>query len=120
PGKITVVGSDWTATVPLLGSHLNGPLLPPASGRYRLRVMDSDGRVLDGAVAAPPAAPRLVGTLFRVARPQASDSVLLDLAPPLRDDEVGRANQKRLQAAYRSAKTIDAHAIFFESYYGQN
>jgi CDP-glycerol glycerophosphotransferase len=120
PGDLTTAGTTWTATVPLLTSHLNGPLLPPPSGRYRLRVMDADHRVLDVHVSAQTPSSRLVGALFRLSVPATDESVLLDFAPPLTDGEVGYANQKRLLAAYRATRRIDPHAIFFESYYGQN
>ena len=119
-GTLVVESGTWTASVPLLTSHLNGPLLPPPSGRYRLRVMDIDHRVLDVQLTADRITPRLVGSLFRVSTPATDDAVLLDFAPPLTDNEVGHANQARLQAGYRRTKTIDKHAIFFESYYGQN
>jgi CDP-glycerol glycerophosphotransferase len=120
PGSIQTTATSWTATVPLLTSHLNGPQLPPPSGRYRLRVMDADHRVLDIHVTAETGPAQLVDSLFRLSMPATDESVLLDFAPPLTDGEVGYANQKRLQAAYRSSRMIDPHAIFFESYYGQN
>ncbi len=120
PGTIEISGKTWTATVPLLTSHLGGPLLPPQSGRYRLRIMDADHRVLDIRVETERPSARLVDALFRVSMPATEDAVLIDLAPPLADAEVGRANQKRLQSEYSRPTAIDAHAVFFESYYGQN
>jgi CDP-glycerol glycerophosphotransferase len=118
-GKLTASGSSWSATIPLLTSHLNGPELPPPSGRYRLRVMDDDQRVLDIA-AQTRLASRLVENVFRVSMPTVDDAVVLDLAAPLTDSEVGKTNQARLRAAYRASTTVLANTVFFESYYGQN
>jgi CDP-glycerol glycerophosphotransferase (TagB/SpsB family) len=118
-GMVTASDSSWTATVPLLVSHLGSPKLPPPSGRYRLRIMDEDHRVLD--VGSPARlTPRLVDGLFRVSMAPSDSSVLLDFAAPLADDEVGAANQKRLRSAYRASKSVTPGTIFFESYYGQN
>jgi len=119
PGTLVVEGATWTATVALIASRNGGPALPPPSGRYRLRVMDEDRRVLDVAAASASTPTRLVGNHFRVSRAKLDD-VVIDIAPPLADDEVGASNQKRLQAAYRASKRIEPDAIFFESYYGQN
>ncbi|HEX4058897.1 MAG TPA: CDP-glycerol glycerophosphotransferase family protein [Galbitalea sp.] len=118
-GTLSTSGATWSATVPLLTSHLAGPELPPPSGRYRFRVMDEDHRVLD--VAAPSRLEaRLVEKLFRVSMPASDDSVLLDFTAPLADREMGKANQSRLRAAYRASKSIVPGSVFFESYYGQN
>jgi CDP-glycerol glycerophosphotransferase len=119
PGAVTASGTMWTATIPLLSSRLGGPVLPPPSGRYRVRLEDADGRVLDATVRGR-LGPQLVTGLFRASMRAADADVLIDLAPPLADNEVGKANQARLRRSYRRSRQITPGTIFFESYYGQN
>jgi len=119
-GSITAQGTSWTATVPLLTSRLGGPLLPPPSGRYRVRLLDRDGRVLDATVSAAVPAPGLRAGLFRFTVAPFDTGVTIDLGAPLAADEVGAANQARLQSAYRRVSRATQDSVFFESYYGQN
>jgi len=120
PGMLSVTGTNWTATIPLLTSRFGGPDLPPSSGRYRVRFTDELGRVLDADVVADPVPAGLRPARFRFAVPAYDTSVSIDFAAPLTADEVGAANQARLQADYRRVQRATQNSIFFESYYGQN
>ena len=119
-GTIAVMGTTWTARVPLLTSRLGGPLLPPPSGRYGVRLMDARGRPLDADVLAAPVPAGLRTGLFRYSLPAFDTGVSIDLAAPLTAAEVGARNQARLQSRYRRAGRATTNSIFFESYYGQN
>jgi CDP-glycerol glycerophosphotransferase len=119
-GTVTTTGRNWTARIPLLTSRLGGPQLPPPSGRYRVRLLDTRGRVLDADVSAPPIATGLRAELYRYSTPAFDTMVSIDLAPPLTNTEVGARNQARLQSRYRRAGRATQNSIFFESYYGQN
>ncbi len=119
-GTLSLGGSAWVASIPLLTSRLGGPELPPPTGRYRVRLGDSDGRVLDAAVTAAPLDPALRGGLFRFSMPPSETGVVLDLASPLTNSEVGPANQARLQRAARRTPRANQDSIFFESYHGQS
>lgn len=120
PGALTVSGSRWTASIPLLSSRWNGPLLPPPSGSYLVRIADADGRRLDLHGAELPAEPVLLPGLFRATLTERADAVTIDFGPPLTSMEAGVAQQKRLEAEYRRAKSPLEDAVFFESYFGQN
>jgi CDP-glycerol glycerophosphotransferase len=119
-GTLSVVGDTWTATVPLLASRLGGPLLPPPTGRYRVRLTDAADRPLDADVVAEPVAGGVQPGLFRYAIPAFGTGVSIDLSAPLTADEVGSRNQARLRSQYRKAGRASQDSIFFESYYGQN
>jgi CDP-glycerol glycerophosphotransferase (TagB/SpsB family) len=119
-GTLSIGGTAWVASIPLLTARLGGPQLPPPSGRYRVRLSDSDGRILDTAVTGAPLDPGLRDGLFRFSMPRFDSGVALDLAAPLAPSEVGAANQARLQSAYRRVRRATQDSIFFESYYGQN
>jgi CDP-glycerol glycerophosphotransferase len=120
PGSLSVKGKSWTATIPLLTSRFGGPDLPPPTGRYRVRLIDAQGRILDADVSAgrPPAGLR--PGQFRFAVPAFDTAVSIDIAAPLSTAEIGARNQARLQAGYRRARRATRNSIFFESYYGQN
>ncbi|HEY1531340.1 MAG TPA: CDP-glycerol glycerophosphotransferase family protein [Galbitalea sp.] len=119
-GTVTVRGQAWTARVPLLTSRLGGPELPPPSGRYRLRLLDADERILDANIPAATFPGGLRAGLYRYSSPVFDTTVSLVLSAPLTDDEVGAHNQSRLRTRYRRAGRATANSIFFESYYGQN
>jgi CDP-glycerol glycerophosphotransferase (TagB/SpsB family) len=119
-GSVSAAGPTWTARIPLLTSRLGGPVLPPPSGRYRVRLMDAQGRPLDADVLATPVSAGLRPDLFRYSAPAFDTGVSIDLGAPLAADEVGARNQARLQARYRRAGRATRNSIFFESYYGQN
>ncbi len=119
-GSITKSGATWTARIPLLTSRLGSPVLPPPSGRYRVRLMDAQGRPLDADIVAPPLTAGLQAALFRYSMPAFDTAVSIVLAPPLTDAEVGAGNQARLRSRYRRAGRATRNSIFFESYYGQN
>ena len=114
PGKLTGTEDGWTASIPLLASRWQGPLLPAPSGDYTVRLMDAAGATLP--VRIEPLGPELVPGLLEVA----VDSAVVTIAPPLTEAERGPANQARLEAEYRSASFEPENAIFFESFYGQN
>jgi len=121
PGTVTVDDKKkWTARIPLLTSRLGGPELPPPSGRYRVRLLDAQGRILDADISATPIARGLRPGLYRYSTPAFDTTVSIDIAAPLADDEVGSRNQARLRSRYRRAGRATANSIFFESYYGQN
>ncbi len=113
-------GRSWTARIPLLTSRLGGPLLPPPSGRYRVRLLDAQGRVLDADVTAARLVPGLRPGLYRHSAPPFDTGVSVDLAAPLTETELGARNQTRLESRYRRAGRATGNSIFFESYYGQN
>jgi CDP-glycerol glycerophosphotransferase len=119
-GTISTTGTSWTAAVPLVTSRLGAPPLPPPSGRYRVRLLDGDGRVLDASFSVVAPAPGLRAGLFRFRVLPFDTGVTIDLGAPLADNEVGAANQSRLESAYRRVRRATQASIFFESYYGQN
>jgi CDP-glycerol glycerophosphotransferase len=118
-GTGTIAG-NWTAQIPLLTSRLGGPPLPPPSGRYRLRLLDAKGRILDANLTVSPIPSGLRPGLYRYSTPAYDTTLSIDLAAPLTDAEVGTRNQARLRSAYRRTARAAQNSIFFESYYGQN
>jgi len=110
----------WRARVPLEVSAWGAGPTPPRSGEYALTVMRSGGRPaeLEVVAALPPA--RRYGRSFRLSVAAARGAVTVELAPPLADDEVGAAAQRRLFAAYRASTEPLEQAVFFESYFGNN
>jgi CDP-glycerol glycerophosphotransferase len=120
PGDLTTNGATWTARIPLLASRLGGPLLPPPSGRYRVRLNDDAGRILDTDISAPRPAPGLRPALFRYSAELSDAGISIDISPPLGANEVGAANQARLATNYRRVRRATQNSIFFESYYGRN
>jgi CDP-glycerol glycerophosphotransferase (TagB/SpsB family) len=119
-GSVRSNGTTWSASIPLLTSRLGGPTLPPPKGRYRVRLLDVQGRILDADVSAQAITSGLRPGLYRYSTPTFDTGVSIDLGAPLTDSEVGARNQARLQARYRRNGPATANSIFFESYYGQN
>jgi CDP-glycerol glycerophosphotransferase len=111
----------WTASFPLLASRWHGAALPAPSGRYTLALAADDGSALAPAVSATPIAEKLVPGVFRIATTtDGASGLAVTLSAPLRDDEVGAANQAVLESAYRGTKYAPLDAVFFESFYGQS
>ncbi|WP_307852436.1 CDP-glycerol glycerophosphotransferase family protein [Glaciihabitans sp. dw_435] len=115
---VVVTDTGFSADLPLLTSRWGGPALPPPSGDYVIEVPTADDTSAATTLAATLPDPRLYPALFRT---EFSDHPLtLSLAAPLADDEVGPANQQRLEAEYRATNPTPLDAVFFESFYGQN
>ncbi|GAA4157972.1 hypothetical protein GCM10022286_10260 [Gryllotalpicola daejeonensis] len=119
-GSVAVDGDRWRARVPLEVAVWGSEPTPPRSGEYALTVMGAGGHPveLETVAALPPA--RRYANSFRLAVSAARGAIAVDLGAPLADDEVGAANQRRLQAAYRSNTDPLEQAVFFESYFGNN
>jgi len=113
PATVERTASRWTATIPLAISRWHGPALAPPAGAY----------VLGSDVEAALPENQLIDGLFRISFTRVDDTapgLIVTIAAPLRDNELGPANQARLEAAYRASKVSPADAVFFESFYGQN
>ena len=106
---ITITGSTWSATFSLRVARWGGEALPVPSGSYQLR--------LDAGVQ-PTFEPteHCVPGLARVH----VEGDLVMVAAPLAADELGAANQARLEREYHARKAVPEDAVFFESFYGQN
>jgi CDP-glycerol glycerophosphotransferase (TagB/SpsB family) len=119
-GMISVESDRWFASFSLITSRWNGPLLPPPSGRYNVRVVDSNGQRLDLRVDFTPPQPALYDPHFRLAVSAGATGLDVDFSAPLADDELGSANQSRFDAEYRRSRPSPDNVVFFESYFGQN
>jgi CDP-glycerol glycerophosphotransferase len=120
PGEITLTSRRWSARVPLVTARWGGPALPPPSGRYNLRATTEDGRRVDLEATATPPRPALYAGLHRLRVMIGATGIDLDVSSPLKDDELGKSNQSRLEAEYRRSRKGPADAVYFESYFGQN
>jgi len=110
----------WSVRIPLAASAWGGPLLPPPSGDYAVRLADDDDRPVDVAVTAELPSERRFDDYFRLAFRQERGSLVVSVSAPLDDDERGTENQARLEAAYRATREPLTNAVFFESFWGQN
>jgi CDP-glycerol glycerophosphotransferase len=119
PGELVVSGDRWSAWISLVSPRWSGPPLPPPSGDYQLRIVSLDGHPLPLHVTAL-LPPTFRADRFRVSKTANRGAVILRFSAPLRDDELGRGRQRRLEGAYRASRTVPAKAVFFESYFGQN
>src|SRR5450830_241289 len=117
---ITVDGSRWTATLPLLHSMWGRPALPPRSGPYVVIAQAADGSPLGIEVDTELPAPQLIEGLTRVSFDDLEDGLDVRFSAPLSDRERGPLQQAALEADYRSARFEPINAVFFESFYGQN
>jgi CDP-glycerol glycerophosphotransferase (TagB/SpsB family) len=111
-GTLDQNGDAWTATVPLLVSRWQGPRLPAPSGTYRIGI--------DAALGAIATDSLLVPGRLRASITVTAGVLVLELAPPLADDERGTENQAALEKEYRGTKRAPLDAVFFESFYGQS
>lgn len=106
------------ATFPLLVERWGAPGLALPSGDYRLvlgRGVGATARVdadLDGVG-------ELRHPLFRAKLVADAGGLVLRVAPPLDDDELGGAAQQRLERGYRRSRPEPEDAVFLESFYGQ-
>jgi CDP-glycerol glycerophosphotransferase len=119
PGKVTVSGRRWTATVPLLSTRWKSTPLPPPSGIYRVRVADADDRPIDLNVSAAIPSGLLRPGQFRASFTSTS-TLNVTFTAPLTDTELGQDNQSRLESRYRAASAPLEDSVFLESYYGRN
>lgn len=129
-GTVELLGDRWRCRVPLVASRWGGPALPPPSGTYRIAVRAEDvdlaATVLPdrgGAGGAELSQSRLFeGWLRATVRVERGQGAVV-LAPPLRDDERGRAAQARWETWYRDDRGPgrgEPPAVFFESFSGRN
>lgn len=117
-GAVSATAGGWTGTLPLHASRWGSPELPPPSGRYRI-VIDGFDASANEQLTVPGA--QLVPERFRIAFDTGNHAaIVITIAPPLADDEVGANNQARLEAQYRATTATLRDAVFFESFYGQN
>ena len=119
-GSVTVQGTHWQATVPLLASRWHDAKRPPASGRYRLQVDTERGRRLAVTVTGALPAAQLLPAQCRVVATADGGGLIVEFSAPLTDRELGPAQQAELEAAYRVAEYEPQNAVFFESFYGQS
>ncbi|MCW2781077.1 MAG: putative glycosyltransferase/glycerophosphotransferase [Marmoricola sp.] len=80
-----------------------GPLFATASRQYAARLPE-----------------RLYGPVVDLKLGQLREGpVRLTISPPLRQDEVGQVNERRLQEAYRTTEVTPTDSIFFQCYRGE-
>jgi CDP-glycerol glycerophosphotransferase len=91
-----------------------GPLALP-SDTYRLVLDDGSTRV---DVSTEPLTIR--HELFRATVREHAGGLVVDVGPPLGDDELGAEAQKTLERAYRRASPEIEDAVFLESYRGRS
>lgn len=113
-----------SATIPMLGSRWGDAGLALPSGRYRVLLLEPGERPSARwdvvANAVPAAGATIEHPMFRGAIRVADGGLVVDVAPPLRDDERGRAAQRRLEDEYHRAIFDPEPAVFFESFYGRS
>lgn len=111
----------FEAVVPLRASSWGLPPVPPMMGTYALLVVTADGHILPATVPAQRPGWLLDGGLcewFRWRFELAPGRCLaLRLNRPLADDELGLANQARLEAEYASGDLPVLDAVYLESFY---
>jgi CDP-glycerol glycerophosphotransferase (TagB/SpsB family) len=110
-------GTDTLATFELLGERWGSGGLALPSDAYRLLLRFDDwwsSRVsVEGAAT-------LEHALFRATVAAEAGGLVMHVAPPLADDELGSAVQRRLERHYRRARPQPEDAVFLESFYGQS
>jgi CDP-glycerol glycerophosphotransferase (TagB/SpsB family) len=124
---VPVAVTDREVEVRLALAHApwGGPLRPLPSGGYRVEVLEEGGEAASArpaeAVAARLPLTLLSGT-FRLRVRRAHDGALLiSLAAPLTDEEVGPFAQQQLQCRYRATdRAIDPSLVYLQSYTGQH
>ncbi len=110
PGEM----AGHTARIPLLVSRWGATGLALPSGRYRLRVGGSHRVTVPGPLPAP-----VVHELFRATVTADDGGLTLRVAAPLRDDELGARNQRRLRLdSVRPRRRLE-DAVYFESFYSR-
>jgi len=116
--RVEVGGGRWSAALPLTAARWSGPRLPLPSGDYRVLLGTGGAETARAEVRGPlPAAS--ASALLRL-ETTADDGVLrARVSAPLRDDELGSANQRRLERSYRRHPAPPEPAVFFESFYSQ-
>jgi CDP-glycerol glycerophosphotransferase len=110
--SVTQSGERWNATIPLLASRWGSAASAPPSGRYHFAPPLS----AEGTLPSP----SLVPGAFRIAFDAAESATAVVFSAPLTDEENGKEQQARLEAAYRSTDYSPLNAVYFESFYGQN
>ena len=110
-------GGSLSVRLPLLGERWGTEGLALPSGSYRLAL---DGAVPSTRLHVDTELPeRFTHPLFHATLADDAGGLVLTISAPLADDERGRANQKRLERAYRSTTHEPENAVFLESFYGQ-
>lgn len=126
--RVVADNDRWRATLPLTLARWNGPTLPLPSGSYRVTFLaQGHSHAVDVTRAQPgrTVIDGLFGIEFTVAPDSQHNSttatnLTVVITPPLTADEIGPANQRRLEAHYRGTHHAPTEAAFFESFYGQN
>ena len=119
-GGATLVGrrarvESVAGSFALLASRWGSEPLALPSDTYRLEVADGSTRM---HVDAPPQEIR--HGLFRATAHEHAGGLVIDIGPPLDDDERGAEAQQALEEAYRSASPDVEDAVFLESYRGRS
>ena len=113
-GRRATVEADEGSFALLVARWGFGPLALP-SDTYRLEVADRSSRV---NADVPPLEIR--HELFHATVREHAGGLVVEIEPPLDDDERGAEAQKSLEKAYRAASPEVEDAVFLESYRGRS
>ncbi|MGI9086093.1 MAG: CDP-glycerol glycerophosphotransferase family protein [Aeromicrobium sp.] len=112
--SVEATGADGIVAFDLLASRWGfGPLALP-SDTYRLELSGSS------RVDVTPAPLEIRHELFRATVREDAGGLVVEVAPPLADDERGPEAQRRLEKAYRSGSPKPENAVFLESFRGRS
>lgn len=113
----------FAVTIPLLASRWGSPPLAPMAGRYNIVGKASDGRrfPVRGSVAVAAATPtESLSEWFRLTEGIGRDRhLVLQVAAPLADDELGTYNQTKLERTYNKRSFTASDSVYLESFYGR-
>lgn len=116
-GTVRATGTQTLVDLPLLSERWGDSGLALPSGDYRL-VVGRGGATTSRLTADAPEAP-IRHASFRATLHTDAGGLVVRVGPPLADDELGVAAQRRLERAYRRARPAPENAVFLESFYGQ-
>jgi CDP-glycerol glycerophosphotransferase len=120
---LPVSGADGEALTrlvfPLAASRWGQPVAPLPAGDYRVRAGGVDVLVDEELLAGCPVAGRTEAHRYSVGRVAGSTRLLVTLAAPLADDEVGRYAQQQLADAYQAADDPPVEAVLLSCYRGE-
>lgn len=116
-GVLAPSGEGVVASFELLTERWGASGLALPSDAYRLMLPAPAGRWSSRVATAASAS--LTHECFRATVGAAAGGLEVRIAPPLADDEIGAAAQRRLERAYRRSRPRPEQAVFLESFYGQ-
>lgn len=114
---VTAIGADGSLDFDLLASRWGSDPLALPSDVYRLRL-----ELGDGSSRVEVTAPHLEirHELFRASVREHGGGLVVEIGPPLDDDERGAEAQKVLERAYRRRTPEPEDAVFLESFRGRS